>query len=351
VTRRLNIGVVGLRFGADVHVPAFRNDARCEVSGIAGRDPATVADVARRLGVPRPFEDWRALVDAPDIDAVGIAVPPAAQPPIIVYAAEHGKHVFCEKPVAATVEDARSALAAVERSGVVHGIDFIFPEIAAWRRAQALLAAGAIGRIAHFAYTWRVETYASRTNADTWKSRPTEGGGALGNFVSHAFYNIEWLFGPIRRIPMFACPKGPRTGRAVDGIVDVEGVDGNVSGNLSVCTDAFLGSGHRIEIYGEGGTLTLHNPTPDYASGFHLTLGSRAMSAPAAMTDAETDSGPDGRLAPVSRLVRRFVDAIESGQQTTPNLSHGVRVQELLAGAAAVAERLSAIVPLAGPEP
>ncbi len=307
--------------------------------------------MARRLGVPRPFDDWRALVDAPDIDAVGIAVPPAAQPPIIVYAAEHGKHVFCEKPVAASVEDARSALAAVERSGVVHGIDFIFPEIAAWRRAQALLAEGAIGRVAHFAYTWRVETYASRTNADSWKSRPDEGGGVLGNFVSHAFYNIEWLFGPIRRIPIVSCPKGPRTGRAVDGIVDVEGVQGVVSGNLSVCTDAFLGSGHRIEIYGEDGTLTLHNPTADYASGFRLTLGSRATGAPAAVPDVATDSGSDGRLAPVSRLVRRFVDAIESGKQTTPNLSHGVRVQELLAGAAAVAERLSDIVPLAVPEP
>ena len=84
MTRRLNIGVIGLRFGADVHVPAFRNDSRCEVSAIAGRDLARVADVARRLGVPRPFDDWRALVDSPDVDAVAIAVPPAAQPPIIV---------------------------------------------------------------------------------------------------------------------------------------------------------------------------------------------------------------------------------------------------------------------------
>src|ERR1700730_11516243 len=295
VTRPLKIGVIGLRFGTDVHVPAFRNDPRCEVSAIAGRDLAQVTARARRLGVPCPFDDWRALVDLPDIDAVGIAVPPAAQPPIIVYAAEHGKHVFCEKPVAASVADARLALAAVERSGVVHGIDFIFPEIAAWRQAQGLLAEGAIGRVVHFAYTWRVETYASRTNADTWKSRPDEGGGALGNFVSHAFHNIEWLFGPIRRIPMFACPTGPRTGRAVDAIIELEG---DVSGNLSVCTDAFLGSGHRIEIYGERGTLTLQNPTADYASGFRLTLDPRATGALAAVPDVETERGPDGRLAP-----------------------------------------------------
>jgi predicted dehydrogenase len=348
VTRRLNIGVIGLRFGADVHVPAFRNDPRCDVRAIAGRDAGKVADLAGRLGVPDPFDDWRALVDSPGIDAVGIAVPPAAQPPMIVYAAEHGKHVFCEKPVAASVVDARSALAAVERNRVVHGLDFIFPEIVAWRRAQELLAQGAIGRVVHFAYTWRVETYTSRTNADTWKSRPDEGGGALGNFVPHAFYNIEWLIGPIRRIPMFACPKGPRTGRAVDGTVEVEG---DVSGSLSVCTDAFLGSGHRIEIYGDRGTLTLHNPTRDHGSGFRLSLGTRANDALEAVPCVETESGPDGRLTPVSRLVRRFVDAIERGEQTTPNLSHGVRVQALLARAASVAAGLSDAVPAAGAAP
>jgi predicted dehydrogenase len=344
VTRRFNVGVIGLRFGADVHVPAFRSDPRCDVRAIAGRGAARVAELARRLGVPDPFDDWRALVDSADIDAVGIAVPPAAQPAMVVYAAERGKHVFCEKPVAASVADARSALDAVERRGVVHGIDFIFPEIAAWRRARELLAEGAIGRVAHFAYTWRIETHASRTHADTWKNRPDEGGGALGNFVSHVFHNIEWLIGPVRRIPMLACPRGPRIGRAVDGIVEIEG---DVSGSLSVSTDAFLGSGHRIEVYGERGTLTLHNPTPDHASGFRLKIGSRATGVLEAVPGIETESGPDGRLTQVSRLVRRFVDAIESGGQTTPNLSHGVRVQTLLARAASVAEGLSDIVPAA----
>jgi 1,5-anhydro-D-fructose reductase (1,5-anhydro-D-mannitol-forming) len=84
VTRRLNIGVVGLRFGAEVLVPAFRHDPRCDVRALAGRDAGKVADLARRLGVPDPFDDWRALVDSPGVDAVAIAVPPAAQPPVIV---------------------------------------------------------------------------------------------------------------------------------------------------------------------------------------------------------------------------------------------------------------------------
>ena len=85
-------------------------------------------------------------------------------------------------------------------AGIVHVIDFMFPEVEAWQQARALLDEGAIGRLTHFAYTWRIETYASRTGADTWKTRTIEGGGALGNFGSHVFYNIEWLLEPVTRL-------------------------------------------------------------------------------------------------------------------------------------------------------
>jgi predicted dehydrogenase len=336
MSRRIRVGVIGLRFGSQVHIPAFRSDTRCEVIALAGRDAGKAAGVARDLGVPASYADWRELVAASDIDAVTIAVPPAAQPAIIAEAARHGKHVFCEKPLAASVADARQALVSVEATGVVHGIDFIFPEIAAWQQARTLLAEGAIGRPVHFAYTWRTETYASRTNAPTWKNRPDEGGGVLGNFASHAFYNIEWLLGGIQEIEGLAFPRDRRRGRAIDGVVRLEN---GVVGNLSVSTDAFLGSGHGVEIYGDEGTLVLHNSTSDYATGFRLSLGTRVSGALVCVfTGDDAGAEVDGRLAPVSRLVRRFIDAIRGGTAMTPNLADGVRVQELLALAEAAAE-------------
>lgn len=334
MSRRIRVGVIGLRFGSHVHIPAFRSDSRCDVIAIAGRDASKAADMARSLDLPASYADWHELVAAPDIDAVSIAVPPAAQPAIIAEAARHRKHVFCEKPLAASVADARQALVSVEAAGVVHGIDFIFPETAVWQQARTLLAEGAIGRPVHFAYTWRTETYASRTNAPTWKNRPDEGGGVLGNFASHVFYNIEWLLGRIREFAGLACPRDRR--RAIDGVVRLEN---GIAGSLSVSTDAFLGSGHLVEIYGDEGTLVLHNSTSDYVSGFRLNLGTRASGALCRVYTGE-DAGAevDGRLAPVSQLVRRFIDAIHGGAAMTPDLADGVRVQELLALAEAAAE-------------
>jgi predicted dehydrogenase len=341
MSRRIRVGVIGRRFGSQVHIPAFRSDTRCDVIALAGRDAGSPA-AARSFELPASYDDWHELVEASDIDAVSIAVPPAAQPAIIAEAVRHRKHVFCEKPLASSVAGAREALASVEAAGVVHGIDFIFPEIAVWQQAKRSLADGAIGRPVHFAYTWRTETYASRTNAPTWKNRPDEGGGVLGNFVSHVAYNIEWLLGGIREFEGLVCPRDRRWGRAIDGVVRLEN---GVVGNLSVSSDAFLGSGHLVEIYGDEGTLVLQNSTSDYVTGFRLSLGTRASGALACVAGEDAGGGVDGRLAPVSQLVRRFIDAIHGGGAMTPNLADGVRVQELLALAEAAAEPLPQCTP------
>ena len=275
-------------------------------------------------------EAWRDVVTAADVDVVSIAVPPAAQPAIVIEAARRGKHVFCEKPVASSVGPAREALNAVQDAGVVHAVDFLFPEAPAWSEARALLEADTIGAVRHFSYTWRVETHASRLDLDTWKSRPEDGGGAPGNFASHVFYNIEWLLGPIAALDGFRFSGAPRTGRAVDGTVRLEN---GATGTVSVSTDAFLGCGHVVELFGERGTVQLSNAGTDYVSGFELCVGTRQSGVLALLTSAPAASG-DGRVAAISRIVRRFVDAVAGGRAMTPNLAHGVRVQELLSLAA-----------------
>ena len=308
----VRVGIIGRRFGRDVHAPAFHSDRRCEVVCVVGRD------------------DWREMVDSSTVDAVSIAVPPAAQPAVVLEAVKRGKHVFCEKPAASSVAGAREMLRAARDAGVVHGIDFLFPELAPWRRARELLAAGEIGPLRHFAYTWRVETQASRLRADTWKSRSQEGGGAPGNFVSHVFHNVEWLIGSITRVENFWFPAGSRTGHAVEGIVHV----GDVSGTVSVSTDAYLGCGHVIELFGDGGSALLRNPRVDYVDGFELSIGTRKSGALAPVEAMPAAGKADGRVGAVARVARRFVDAITTGETMTPNLTHGVRVQELLSLAA-----------------
>ena len=97
---------------------------------------------------------------------------------------------------------------------------------------------------------------------------------------------------------------------------------------------SYLGGGHRLEFYGEHGTLVLTNPTTDYMRGFtlhHARRPAEALSQVAVPADPLDDKFPaEGRIAPVSRLVKRFLDAIEQRQPVEPGIAAGYRVQMLL---------------------
>jgi predicted dehydrogenase len=101
--------------------------------------------------------------------------------------------------------------------------------------------------------------------------------------------------------------------------------------SLSMSCASYLGIGHRIEFFGEDGTLVLHNPGADYMRGFELFHGKR----PGALeripvTDPIDAQYPDGRIAPVSRLANKFFDAIERGGTPAPGFAEGYRVQQLI---------------------
>lgn len=324
----LRVGVVGLGFGQHAHVPAFRSDDRCIVVAVAGRRPDRAKAVAARLDIPRAYDDWRELVTDHEVDVVSVAVPPLLQGEIVRAAARAHKHVFCEKPMAMNVSEARAMLAAVRKAGVVHAVDFEFAEIPAWQTAKSICAGDQLGRIRNAALTWRVQTLVHREQKQTWKATSDQGGGALNNFGSHALYLMEWLFGRACRLAARLRPKAP-----ADAGVDVwfefhSGIDAT----LSIATDAFMGPGHMLEIYGDQATLRVKNATSDYIRNFVVEIARRDEPGFSEVALDPLPLAPDGRISAVSRLVRRFVDAIlvGAGGESRPNLEDGVRVQILI---------------------
>ncbi|MBI3703828.1 MAG: hypothetical protein HY244_08275, partial [Rhizobiales bacterium] len=104
-----------------------------------------------------------------------------------------------------------------------------------------------------------------------------------------------------------------------------------IPASLSMSCASYAGSGHRLEFYGEDGTLVLHNPSTDYMRGFELWLGRRPGALTRlAVSDPADALYPDGRIAPVSRLAKLWFDAIENGGTPTPGFAEGYRVQRLI---------------------
>lgn len=329
----IRIGIVGCNYGRTVLLPAFRTDARCTVTALAGSDSARTEKLAREAGVPKGYGGWRALVEDSEVDAVAMATLPGLQPEIAIRALELGKPVFIEKPMASDLAGARAMLRQAEKSRRPTMIDFNFPQIVTWLRAKQMLGDGAIGRLRHVAVHWQVENRAIQLRMRNWKTIGGDtGGGVLGNFISHSFYYLEWFCGPLSGLSarLSGIPDG-------DGALETDVVmafefSSGVGGSLSMSCASYLGGGHRLEFYGEDGTLVLHNPALDYMRGFDLFYGKRPQATleEIPVADPIDANFPDGRIAPVSRHVKNFIDAIETGGSAQPGFAEGLRVQQLI---------------------
>jgi predicted dehydrogenase len=325
------LGIVGSNYGRAVQLPAFRLDKRCEVVALAGNDRARTTEAAREAGIARAFAGWKDMIESADVDAIAIATPPRLQPEIAIAALRQGKPVFIEKPMAADLAGASAMMK--ETGSLATMMDFNFTEVLAWTKAKAVLEEGAVGRLRHVAVNWFVENVSTRLRLKNWKSDGDNGGGALGNFGSHALHYLEWFGGPIAALSanLSGLPDDPSFQTNIALSVTFRS---GAAGSFAMSSASYLGSGHRLEFYGEDGTLVLSNTTTDYMRGFTLSYARRTdkVLQPVAIDEDGVDRQfpADGRIAPVSRLARRFLDAVEQRAAATPGFAEGYRVQCLL---------------------
>jgi predicted dehydrogenase len=186
--------VIGTGFGARVHVPALRA-AGFEVVALVGQDRDRTARRAARVGVEHAVTSLADALALPGVEAVSIATPPDTHAPLTIAAAEAGRHVICEKPLALDAPEAEAMRAAAERAGVMHLVGHEFrwaPERAVLGRA---LAAGEIGEPRLATLVHYVPLVADPdARMPEWWFDVTRGGGWLGASGSHLVDAVRvWL--------------------------------------------------------------------------------------------------------------------------------------------------------------
>jgi predicted dehydrogenase len=243
--RQLGIGVIGLGWMGRVHTSAYRRALEHFPDlGVAPRLVAAsdLSDSRRahaaRLGFARTTHDWRSVIDDPAVDLVSITTPNNLHREVAVAAAEAGKHVWVEKPVGCGAADTEAVADAVRRAGVVNGVGFCYRFVPAVAHAQALIAAGELGRITHYRAAFLAD-YANRPDsAASWRFfRADAGSGALGDLMAHVVDLTHFLAGPIERLSgrtATIIPRRPRQPMGegthfsrieTDDLVDVENED------------------------------------------------------------------------------------------------------------------------------
>jgi predicted dehydrogenase len=211
--RTVNVGVIGAGFMGKAHslayaaMPMFfwRPPAIPRRLMIAELGDAAAREAAQRYGYERWAGDWRAVIDDPDVEVVDIAVPNDAHAEIAIAAAEAGKHVLCEKPLARTADEARAMRDAVARAGVTNMVAFNYRRTPAVALARKLVDDGTIGAVRNFRGTYLQDWSNDPDLPLSWRfRRDVAGSGALGDIGTHVIDFARYLAGEITAVNAMA---------------------------------------------------------------------------------------------------------------------------------------------------
>lgn len=328
---KVRVAVVGSGFGLYGLLPAFQQIPECVITGICGKSSGRMIDYCRKTSVPRNFQNWRELIQESKPEAVAIAVIPRYQYEIIKYALERGISVFAEKPFTITLKKAEHLLRYAQKSGLPNMVDFIFPEIPAWKNCMKLLKENAIGKITHVTVNWSFLSYEIKNQLNTWKSNPEEGGGALAYYFSHVFYNLEFFLGKIQTLHcnLNYSPISLGKGETIVSMIVrwKSGCTGNIVLN---CSSVGLNK-HVWEFQGQKGSLVLQNMIHTTGFGFRLihynSEGERIVIASSKSKPAPQE---DERVQLVKSLAQRFIAWHKDSIPSKPDFEDAVRVQQLI---------------------
>jgi predicted dehydrogenase len=352
---QLRIGLIGTGFMGRTHVFGFAAAPRVfdlpydiVLYSVADRTEELAAVAADSLGFARFSGDWKRLVADPEIDVIDITTPNALHKEIALAAIAAGKHVYCEKPLAARASDARDMADAAEAAGVKTQVGFNYLCNPMMALARELIAGGELGEIRLYRGIHAEDYMMDPASPFTFRHDPA-GGGALADLGSHALATAEYLLGPIARV-MGDCvtvhdrrPDGHGGFRAVE-VDDVgraflrfaNGATGNIEASW-ISTGRKMQ--HDFEIHGTKGALLF---TQERFNELHFfSMADAAGRRGFRRMEAGPDHDPYGFfcVAPGHQLgfndlktieIARFLDSV-AGRRSEPfNFRAGARVQALV---------------------
>jgi predicted dehydrogenase len=193
----LRFGIISTaKIGRELVVPAIQDAENCVVTAIASRDLKKAREMADRFSVPHAFGSYEEMLASDAIDAVYIPLPTSQHVEWTIKAADAGKHVLCEKPIALKADEIDSLIAARDRNKVLITEAYMVTYTPVWRKVRALIAEGAIGTLRHVQGAF---TYFNR-DPGNMRNIPELGGGGLPDIGVYPTISTRFVTGkePLR---------------------------------------------------------------------------------------------------------------------------------------------------------
>ncbi|MDI9596307.1 MAG: Gfo/Idh/MocA family oxidoreductase [Atribacterota bacterium] len=317
---QINVGIIGSSYAAKFHARSYQECPDVNVVAVAARNEENLKDFCKNFKLTKFYSDYRKMLEVEDIQMVSVCVPNSLHKEVVIQAANAGKHVVCEKPLATTLEDCDEMIEACQENNVklMYAEDFIFaPAII---RAKSIFEEGAIGN------TLYIKARSSHSGSRSIYAQKLKyaGGGVLLHHGIHAVSTVMWLK------EKSVIEVVGKTSKGSEGNLihpEFEGEDW-AAGILTFSDNTFSiiqsdyvtkgGSEHRFEMYGTKGNIRVNfthsSPLLVYSSeGYKY-----------AMDKAETTKGwtfpvvDEEKYVGYRDEIRHFVDCAKYNKEIKP---------------------------------
>jgi predicted dehydrogenase len=362
--------MVGHGFMGKVHGHAYRSlgfyydppPARVELTGVATRTEASWQRAVAEQGYRFGTTDYRELCDRDDIDIIDVCVPNAQHLPVFEAAIANGKHVYMDKPLCCTLDEARAMLALVQaHPELVCQMTFQYRFVPAMLRAKELMEAGALGDVYSLRVCYLHAGYVDPMRPISWRLDTAQSGrgGALFDLSSHVIDLTQFLLGDIAQVSHLGetfikerpLPNEPDTMKPVEvddiSILTVRTANGAIGTIESSRLATGVQDEIRFEAHGSKGAIRFNLMQPNFLEYYDQTDaggdlgGDRGYKAiecvsrypkPAALPGPKTTIGWERFHV---HCMHNFVTHVVEGTPAAPSILDGVKTQAVLEAALA----------------
>ena len=349
----IGIGIIGGGYMGKAHAVAmsavgavFNTKLRPRLEMVAASTPQSAEKYRQSLGFLRAADDWQSLVNDPKIEAVVIASPQETHREIAEATIALGKPVFCEKPLADTLEDARAMVATAEAANVPNMIGFNYIRTPASQFARQLLAVGEIGEITWFRSEHTEDFMANPEAPHNWRCVGMANGN-MGDLAPHPINAALALMGPIEKVlAEVECVHKSRPGGEVSNDDHAQIMCRFASGVMGHIYSSRIATGRKMgyayEIHGTKGAIRFDQEDQNaiwlYKSeGPEATRGfTKILTGPAHPDYEPFCLGPGHGTGYQDQIIieaRDFLQAIDTGEAIWPTFRDGLAVAEVIEAA------------------
>ena len=321
---KINLGIIGKNFGYHVIYKAFSKNKKYKIKAFSFKKKINKIKIPKSIKI---YPSWKQMKQTKEINAVVIATPPMLHKKIIKFAIKNNKHVFCEKPFTRSLRESNEICNIIRRrKKIFHMVNYEFSEIDAFNFFKSKILKNI--KINKIFLNWFINI--NKRPSTNWKENHSKGGGIIYNYVCHAIYYLEFLFGRIIAVKTNILSAKKNKIKMLEGVIFF---NNSLSATLKIKVGLIkekINPIHQLNILDDKKNYVLETKLDSLSDQFRLIRLNRSSKKIEKILFSAKKNKNDFRINPTFQNSKKFSNWILRNKIQKPNFFDGKRMHLII---------------------